>query len=150
MDFTLRQQALVNSSWEAFNQNLPLFSVLFYTFILEKAPATQNMFSSLKDANADEVSLYNPSVNAHAEKVFGMVRDAAVQLRTTGEVALEDITLGVIHTQKRVAGSHFMVVKEALLKTIKEAVGNEWSEELSNAWEIAYDGLAVAIMKEMS
>lgn len=41
-------------------------------------------------------------------------------------------------------------MKEASLKTIKEAVGNKWSEELSNAWEIAYDGLAVAIMKEMS
>ncbi|CAK8572983.1 unnamed protein product [Lathyrus sativus] len=148
MDFTLRQQVLVNSSWEAFNQNLPLFSVLFYSFILEKAPATKNMFPSLKDAN--EISLYNPSVNAHAEKVFGMVRDAGVQLRTTGEVILEDNMLGVVHTQKRVAGPHFVVVKEALLKTIKEAVGNKWSEELSNAWEIAYDGLAVAIMKEMS
>lgn len=37
------------------------------------------------------------------------MRDAAGQLQTTGEVALEDITLGVIHTQKRVVGPHFMV-----------------------------------------
>jgi hemoglobin-like flavoprotein len=41
-------------------------------------------------------------------------------------------------------------VKEALLKTIKEAVGDKWSEELSVAWETAYDELAVAIIKEMS
>ncbi|KAL5069299.1 hypothetical protein RYX36_020186 [Vicia faba] len=148
MEFTLRQEALVNSSWEAFNQNLPLFSVLFYTFILEKAPIAKNMFSVLKDAN--EIPLANPSINAHTEMVFDMVRDAAAQLQTTGQVVLGDTTLGVVHTQKRVDGLHFMVVKEALLKTIKEAVGDKWSEELSNAWEIAYDGLAVAIMKEMS
>lgn len=41
------------------------------------------------------------------------------------------------------------MVKEALLKTIKEAVGDKWSEELSNAWEVAYDELAAAIKKAM-
>jgi len=42
------------------------------------------------------------------------------------------------------------VVKEALLKTIKEAVGDKWNEELSNAWEIAYDEMAAAIKKAMA
>ena len=42
------------------------------------------------------------------------------------------------------------VVKEALLKTIKEAAGDKWSEELSTAWEVAYDALATAIKKAMS
>jgi len=39
------------------------------------------------------------------------------------------------------------VVKEALLKTIKEASGDNWSEELNTAWEIAYDELAISIKK---
>lgn len=42
------------------------------------------------------------------------------------------------------------MVKEALLKTIKEVVGDKWSDELSNAWEVAYDGLATAIKKAMA
>ncbi|CAK8572984.1 unnamed protein product [Lathyrus sativus] len=147
MGFTGRQEALVTSSWEIFNLNLPLYSVLFYTFILEKEPAAKNMFSFLKDAS--EIPQNNSSLNAHAEKVFGMVRDAAVQLHTTGEIVLEDVTLGVVHTQKRVVNSHFVVVKEALLKTMNEAVGDNWSEELSNAWEFAYDELAEAIKKAM-
>ena len=41
------------------------------------------------------------------------------------------------------------MVKEALLRTIKEAVGDKWNEELSDAWAIAYDELATAIKKEM-
>jgi hemoglobin-like flavoprotein len=40
------------------------------------------------------------------------------------------------------------VVKEALLKTIKQTSGD--SAELSTAWEVAYDALAAAIKKAMS
>nr|QAX32749.1 leghemoglobin [Galega orientalis] len=148
MGFSQGQEALVNSSWEAYKQNLPHYSVLFYTFILEKAPAAKGMFSFLKDSN--EVPQGNPSLNAHAEKVFGMVRDAAVQLRANGVVVLGDATLGAVHNQKGVVDPHFLVVKEALLKTIKEVVGDKWSDELSVAWETAYDGLAVAIKKAMN
>nr|P28010.1 RecName: Full=Leghemoglobin [Medicago sativa]AAB48005.1 leghemoglobin [Medicago sativa] len=147
MGFTADQEALVNSSWESFKQNLPGYSVFFYTTILEKAPAAKGMFSFLKDSAGVQDS---PQLQAHAEKVFGMVRDSAVQLRATGEVVLGDATLGSIHIQKGVVDPHFVVVKEALLKTIKEAVGDKWSEELSTSWEVAYDGLASAIKKAMS
>ncbi|KAL5101993.1 hypothetical protein RYX36_006320 [Vicia faba] len=146
MGFTQQQEALVNSSWESFKQN-PSYSVFFYTIILEKAPAAKGMFSFLKDS-AGVVD--SPKLQAHAEQVFGMVRDSAIQLRATGEVFLKDGTLGAIHIQKGVVDPHFVVVKEALLKTIKEASGDKWSEELSIAWEVAYDGLATAIKKAMS
>ncbi|PNY09883.1 leghemoglobin [Trifolium pratense] len=75
------------------------------------------------------------------------VRDSAYQLRTKGEVVLGDATLCSIHIQKGVIDPHFEVVKEALLKTIKQASGDKWSEELSTAWEVAYDALATAIKK---
>ncbi|XP_058744678.1 leghemoglobin Lb120-34-like [Vicia villosa] len=146
MGFTEKQEALVNSSWELFKQN-PGYSVLFYTIILKKAPAAKGMFSFLKDSVG---VVDNPKLQAHAEKVFGMVHDSAVQLRASGEVVLGDATLGAIHIQKGVVDPHFVVVKEALLETLKEASGEKWSEELSTAWEVAYDGLASAIKKAMS
>nr|P10816.2 RecName: Full=Leghemoglobin 3; AltName: Full=Srglb3 [Sesbania rostrata]CAA32043.1 leghemoglobin [Sesbania rostrata] len=148
MGFTEKQEALVNASYEAFKQNLPGNSVLFYSFILEKAPAAKGMFSFLKDF--DEVPQNNPSLQAHAEKVFGLVRDSAAQLRATGVVVLADASLGSVHVQKGVLDPHFVVVKEALLKTLKEAGGATWSDEVSNAWEVAYDELSAAIKKAMS
>nr|P02232.2 RecName: Full=Leghemoglobin-1; AltName: Full=Leghemoglobin I [Vicia faba] len=141
MGFTEKQEALVNSSSQLFKQNPSNYSVLFYTIILQKAPTAKAMFSFLKDS-AGVVD--SPKLGAHAEKVFGMVRDSAVQLRATGEVVLDGKD-GSIHIQKGVLDPHFVVVKEALLKTIKEASGDKWSEELSAAWEVAYDGLATAI-----
>nr|QAX32727.1 leghemoglobin [Oxytropis lambertii] len=106
------------------------------------------MFSFLKDSAG--VPQNDPKLQAHAEKVFGLVRDSAAQLRAKGEVVLTDATLGGVHIQKGVADPHFVVVKEALLQTIKEVVGNTWSDELSTAWEVAYDELASAIKKAMS
>lgn len=40
-------------------------------------------------------------------------------------------------------------MKEALLKTVKEAMGEKWSEEMNGAWGEAYDQLATAIIAEM-
>lgn len=41
------------------------------------------------------------------------------------------------------------VVKEALLRTVKEGVGEKWSDEMGSAWERAYDQLASAIKAQM-
>ncbi|RDX62803.1 hypothetical protein CR513_58825 [Mucuna pruriens] len=140
--FTEKQEALVNSSWEAFKANLPQHSVVFYTAILEKAPEAKNLFSFL----ANGVDPNNPALTGHAEKLFGLTRASAVQLRAKGVVVV-DAALGSIHAQKSVNDAQFLVVKEAVLKTIKVAVGDKWSDELSIAWEVAYDELAAAIKK---
>nr|prf hemoglobin c,leg [Glycine max] len=139
--FTEKQDALVSSSFEAFKANIPQYSVVFYNSILEKAPAAKDLFSFL----ANGVDPTNPKLTGHAEKLFALVRDSAGQLKASGTV-VADAALGSIHAQKAVTNPEF-VVKEALLKTIKEAVGDKWSDELSSAWEVAYDELAAAIKK---
>ena len=140
--FTEKQEALVSSSFEAFKANIPQYSVVFYTSILEKAPAAKDLFSFL----ANGVDPTNPKLTGHAEKLFALVRDSAGQLKANGTV-VADAALGSIHAQKAITDPQFVVVKEALLKTIKEAVGDKWSDELSSAWEVAYDELAAAIKK---
>ncbi|TKY51727.1 Leghemoglobin C2 [Spatholobus suberectus] len=66
--FTEKQEALVNSSFEAFKANIPQYSIVFYTSILEKAPAAKDLFSFL----ANGVDPNNPKLTAHAEKLFGL------------------------------------------------------------------------------
>ncbi|KAJ0044363.1 hypothetical protein Pint_05913 [Pistacia integerrima] len=57
--------------------------------------------------------------------------------------------LGSVHLKNGVIDPHFEVVKEALLRTIKEGVGKKWSEDMGSAWSEAYDQLAAAIKAEM-
>lgn len=41
------------------------------------------------------------------------------------------------------------VVKEALVRTLKEGLGEKYNEEVESAWSQAYDHLALAIKTEM-
>lgn len=41
------------------------------------------------------------------------------------------------------------VVKEALLRTVRDGMGEKWSEDMNTAWGVAYDRLADAIKAEM-
>ncbi|KAF7811613.1 non-symbiotic hemoglobin 2 [Senna tora] len=110
----------------------------------------KDMFSFLRDS--EEIPENNPKLKAHAVKVFKMTCESAIQLREKGEVVVADTTLkhlGNVHLKKGVLDPHFEVVKEALLRTIKEAMGEKWSEDMSNAWAKAYDELGAAIKKEM-
>ncbi|KAL2921529.1 Non-symbiotic hemoglobin 2 [Bienertia sinuspersici] len=111
MAFSEKDEALVKESWDIMKQNIPEYSLRFFTIILEIAPAAKDMFSFLRDS--DEIPQNNPKLKAHAVKVFKMV------------------------------------VKQALLRTIEEASGDKWSEELKCAWTVAYDQLAAAIKAEM-
>ncbi|KAG6734314.1 hypothetical protein I3842_01G266700, partial [Carya illinoinensis] len=149
--FTEKQEALVKESWEVLKQNIPENSLRFFTLVLEIAPAVKNMFSFLKDS--DEIPQNNPKLKAHAVKVFKMTCESAIQLRQKGEVVVSDTTLkylGSVHVEKGVIDPHFQVVKEALMRTVKEAVGDQkWSDEMGSAWGEAYDQLAAAIKTEM-
>ncbi|KAF3966169.1 hypothetical protein ACB098_06G190200 [Castanea mollissima] len=150
MGFTEKQEALVKESWKVMKQNIPEHSLRFFTLILEMAPAVKNMLPFLKDS--DEIPQNDPTLKAHAFIVFKMTCDSAIQLREKGQVVLRDVLLkhlGSVHLEKGVVNSHFEVGTEALLGTIKEAVGESWSDEMGGAWGEAYDQLAATIKTQM-
>ncbi|KAH1121860.1 hypothetical protein J1N35_005020 [Gossypium stocksii] len=151
MGFTEKQEGLVKESWEVLKQDIPHFSLRFFSLILEIAPGAKNMFSFLRES--EEIPQNNPKLKAHAVKVFKMTCESAIQLREKGEVVVGDTTLkylGTVHVKSGVKDPHFEVVKEALLRTVEEAIGEEkWNEEMKNAWGEAYDQLAEAIKAEM-
>ncbi|XP_028790206.1 non-symbiotic hemoglobin 2-like [Neltuma alba] len=148
--FSEKEEALVKSSWEDLTKNFPEYSFYFFTQLVQTAPAVKELFPFLKGSS--EVPKNNPQLEAQALKVFKLTFDSAIQLREKGEVAIADPTLkqlSSVHVQKGVTEPHFEVVKEALLKTVKEAAGAKWSEDLNNAWVKAYDGVAALIKKGM-
>ncbi|KAK7343937.1 hypothetical protein VNO77_13072 [Canavalia gladiata] len=147
--FTERQEALVKSSWQQLNPNILHHSLRFFALILEISPATKNLFSFLRDYH--EIPLNNTKLQFHTVKVFETTCESAIQLQTK-RVMITDTTLqylSSVHIRNGVTDAHFEVVKEALLKTIKEAMEDKWSEELDKAWEVAYDELASSIKKTM-
>ncbi|XP_030547463.1 non-symbiotic hemoglobin 2 [Rhodamnia argentea] len=150
MALTEKQEVLVKESWEILKQNVPEYSLRLFLRIMEVYPDAKNMFSFLRDS--DEIPQNNPNLQAHAVKVFRLTCESVVQLRECGAVAIAGSTmkrLGSVHLKIGVTDRHFDVVREALLRTIEEAVGEKWSEEMEGAWGEGYDRLAAAILAEM-
>ncbi|TYH87969.1 hypothetical protein ES332_D01G155000v1 [Gossypium tomentosum] len=151
MGFTEKLEGLVKESWEVLKQDIPHSSLRFFSLILEIAPGAKNMFSFLWESQ--EIPQNNPKLKAHAVKVFKMTCESAIQLREKGEVVVADTTLKYLGVSKTPISRGIMlmqVVKEALLRTIEEAIGEEkWNEEMKNGWGEAYDQLAEAIKAEM-
>nr|XP_043633865.1 non-symbiotic hemoglobin 2-like [Erigeron canadensis] len=150
MGFSEKQEALVKESWEVMKLDIPTLSLHLYKEILDIAPEAKGLFSFLKDTN--EIPQNNPKLKSHAVKVFKMVCEAAIQLREKGEVVIYGSTLkalGSVHVQKGITDPHFEIVKEAVIRTVKKAMGEKCNGEMKDAWSEAYDQLAAAIKTEM-
>ncbi|GJX16529.1 non-symbiotic hemoglobin 2 [Tanacetum coccineum] len=148
--FSEKQEALVKESWMVMKEDIPALSLYLYKMILEIAPEARGLFSFLKDTTG--LPQNNPKLKSHAVKVFKMVCEAAIQLREKGEVVILGSTLkymGTVHVQKGIVDSQFEIIKEALIRTVEKAMGDKCSEEMKEAWSVAYDHLASAIKTEM-
>ncbi|XP_065855597.1 anaerobic nitrite reductase MHB1 [Euphorbia lathyris] len=148
--FTEEQEALVVQSWNIMKKNSADLGLKFFLKIFEIAPSAQKMFSFLKESNVP--LQHNSKLKSHAMAVFMMTCESAVQLRKAGKVTVRETTLkklGAVHLKFGVVDEHFEVTKFALLDTIKEAVGEIWSEEMKSAWGEAYDQLVASIKAEM-
>ncbi|GAA0162369.1 hypothetical protein LIER_18474 [Lithospermum erythrorhizon] len=148
--FTEEQEALVVKSWNSIKKDAGEWGLIFFLKIFDIAPSAKKMFSFLRDSNVPLEQ--NPKLKVHAKSVFVMTCEAAVQLRKAGKVVIRESSLkkiGSVHFKYGVADEHFEVTKYALLETIKEAVPEMWSQEMKNAWGVAYDQLVEAIKTEM-
>lgn len=150
MTFTKEDEALVKESWNDMKTHAAELGLMFFSKILEIAPAAKEMFSFLRDSNVPFDQ--NPKLKLHAVAVFKLTCQSAVQLREKGEVKVKEMALrylGSVHVKNRVIDAHFEIIKQALLQTIEEAVPDKWSLAMAAAWEEAYNHLADVIKAEM-
>ncbi|MED6197895.1 hypothetical protein PIB30_061113 [Stylosanthes scabra] len=150
MAFTAEQESLVVNSWNVLKNNSGDLGLKFFLKIFSAAPEAKPLFSYLKDSSVPLEQ--NPKLKTHANLVFVMIGESAVQLRKAGKVTVGESNLkhlGSVHLKIGVQDAHFAVAKSAFLETIKEGVGEEWSAALSDAWGLAYDHLISAIKSEM-
>ncbi|XP_078177925.1 anaerobic nitrite reductase Glb1-1-like [Carex rostrata] len=150
INFTEEQEALILKSWAVMKKDAADLGLKFFLKIFEISPSSTQQFSFLRNATGPLNK--NSKLKTHSMAVFVMTCEAAAQLRKTGKITIRETTLqklGSVHFNAGVIGAQFEVTRFALLDTIKEAVPEMWSEEMKNAWGIAYDQLVLAIKEEM-
>jgi hemoglobin-like flavoprotein len=130
---TPAQKQLVQSTW---NQVLPIAdtaAAMFYRRLFEIDPSTETLFGKTDMAK-------------QRKKLLQVLSMAVASLDRLDALtsAVED--LGRRHANYGVADAHYDSVGVALLWTLEQGLGKDWTPEVAAAWTDVY-GLLAGIMR---
>ncbi len=131
---TTKQIDLVKSTW-AIVETLDMIAVgsLFYNRLFEIDPQTKPMFSV--------------SVEEQARKAMSMLNYIIRRLDKLQDIANEVRKLGQAHAKYGVEPEHYITGGIALLWTLEKGLGENWNDEVKEAWLECYTTLCNAMME---
>lgn len=128
MQLTTAQIQLVKRSWKSLRGIRPeLIADIFYTKLFTDHPRLRKMFP------ADMQLQYN--------KLMDMLNSIIVRLDHLEDWTGEITAMAQRHVGYGVKAQHYTVVGNALLWTLKQGLGKDWSPELEAAWAACYQTL---------
>lgn len=130
---TPKQIALVQHSWK---QVLPVADAaagLFYGRLFALDPSVRALFKG--------------DMKEQGQKVMTMITFAVNSLARLESIVPGVRALGRRHAGYGVEDRHYAVVESALLWTLKEGLGSEFTPEVEDAWRTAY-GVLASTMKQ--
>jgi hemoglobin-like flavoprotein len=130
---TPKQIALVQHSWK---QVLPVADAaagLFYGRLFALDPSVRALFKG--------------DMKEQGQKVMTMITFAVNSLTRLESIVPGVRALGRRHAGYGVEDRHYAVVESALLWTLKEGLGSEFTPEVEDAWRTAY-GVLASTMKQ--
>lgn len=133
MTVTTRQAELIRESFETLRQRLEPASMSFYEALFRRAPDLRSMF---RDDLAGQGMRFMTTLGT----IIGNIEDP----EALGDRFAE---LGRGHALMGVRAAHFAPMGEALMETLREEMGADFTPELEAAWRAAYDELAARIVR---
>lgn len=109
---------------------------LFYGRLFEIAPQVKPMFKSTDMAEQGKKLM----------QTIGLAVNGLSNLEAIVPVVQQ---LGVKHIDYGVKEEHFPIVADALLWTLEQGLGDDWNEEVKEAWVTAYTILATTMIEAM-
>lgn len=105
---------------------------LFYNRLFEIAPEVRHMFRS--------------PVAEQSKKLLSMIGYVISKLDKLDDIIDEVAKLAQRHVQYGVKAEHYSTVATALLWTLEQGLGEEWTEDVKEAWVLCYTTLAGAMI----
>ena len=130
MDNTTIQ--LVQTSWQKVIAIGPQAAALFYQNLFEADPTLKPLFKG--------------DLQAQGKKLIEMITTAVNKLTELNVLVPVLQNLGKRHGGYGVQDSHYDTVGAALLKTLGQGLGNEFTQEVRAAWASVY-GVMADVMK---
>jgi hemoglobin-like flavoprotein len=133
MAMTTEQIQLVRRSWKLFHgMDKALVGDAFYSKLFAEHPQLRKMFP--KD------------MNQQYQKLVDMLNAIVSRLDRSAEIKLEIEAMGYRHLGYGVKPVHYKFVGEALLWTLQQGLGTDWTPAVEKAWLACYQELASAMI----
>ena len=127
------QIQLIRQSWEQVKPIQEIAGNLFYQRLFELAPQVRHLFKSGIKTQAAKLMATLGLVVAHLDKP---------------DILIPKVTsLAQRHNQYGAQPAHYAVVGEALLCTLEQGLGDQWNDDLKEAWATAFGVLAKAMIE---
>lgn len=130
---TPEQIEMVQSTWAKVAPSADQVANLFYTRLFEIAPEVKPLFTS--------------DMEEQGKKLTHMLNVAVTSLTKLETIVPAVQELGVRHNDYKVEPAHYDSVGEALLWTLNEGLGEDFTPEVKAAWTETYVTLA-SVMKD--
>ncbi|MEM8945399.1 MAG: globin family protein [Planctomycetota bacterium] len=127
------QIELVQSTWSKVAPNADQVAAMFYARLFEIAPEVKPLFTS--------------DMAEQGKKLTQMLNVAVTSLTKLDSIVPAVQELGVRHNDYKVEPEHYDSVGTALLWTLEQGLGEEFTAEVKEAWTETYVTLAT-VMKE--
>lgn len=129
------QIQLVKNSWSYVIINSDDAGQLFYSRLFEVAPDVRQLFKE--------------DTKEQARKLMNMVTLVVTKLQKLDEIMGEVRLLAQRHTTYGTQSSHYAIVGECLIWTLRKGLGDKWNDETEKAWLAVYNVLAKAMIESV-
>ncbi|MEO6315514.1 MAG: globin domain-containing protein [Chitinophagaceae bacterium] len=126
---TAQQTILVQRTWKLFrNINPQVIGDVFYSKLFTEVPAVERLFKS-------PMPLQYKKLIDMVSMIVGRLHDLDTVTEDIREMAKRHVGYGVkLH--------HYKAVGDALMWTLEQGLGPDWSDEVQTAWANCYQLLA--------
>jgi nitric oxide dioxygenase len=133
---TPKQIKLIEDSWDFVIINTTEAGMIFYSRLFQLDPSLRPLF---KD-----------SIDAQSKKLVSMITFIVHKLNKLDEVTKDIKALGQRHGNYKVKPEYYKTVGEALLWTLERSLGEQWNDELKEAWVTVYGVLSKTMIEASS
>lgn len=131
---TEAQIMLVKKTWSMFRNIDPIIvGDVFYSRLFFKEPSLEKMFKF--------------PMAAQYKKLIDMLSTIVGRLERMDEISAEIKQLAIRHIKYGVKPAQYEMVGDALLWTLEQGLGNDWNEEVKEAWASCYAILSTTMIE---
>lgn len=131
---TQKQIELVRSSWALVSKLDPIVvGEIFYTKLFEIGPEVKPLF-------------IRTAIPEQSKKLLAMLNYIIGKLDKLSSILDEVRKLAIRHIGYGIKPEHYAMVGQALLATLETGLGENWNDELKQAWSDCYSLLSEAMI----